>query len=368
MRSIVLTGGGTAGHVLPHFALVPHLREYFDEIHYIGSVDGVEKDLVEREGIPFHGVTCVKLRRGFDVKSIARNMAIPFKLCKGIRESRRLLERLRPDVVFSKGGFVSYPVVRAAAKLGIPVVAHESDMTLGLANRMSVKYCVKVCTTFQKTAERGEKFVHTGAPIRAKIYKGDGGAVARRHGLAWGNRGDSERNLLVVGGSSGAARINEVVRLAVPELLQRYNVIHLCGRGKVVELFYDKGRLTRERGLRTRYIQLEYADDVENYLAWADVVVSRAGSNALCELMVLGKPTLFVPLSTGRGDQLDNVKEVLRHNAGEVLYEGDLTMESLIRGVEAVWVRREEFSRNARKVVVDGTEAIIKVIKRACQT
>jgi len=339
MKTIVLTGGGTAGHVLPHFALLPHLRKHFDKIYYVGSHDGIERKLVEQQGLPFHGITCVKLRRSLSPKNVAKNLAIPFKLIKGIGEAKRLLQKLKPDVVFSKGGFVAYPVVRVAAKLGIPVIAHESDVSMGLANRMSVKFCDKVCTTFRQTADSrqqtAEKFVHTGSPIREQIYKGDRSIIDIRHKFTSG------RNLLVIGGSSGAARINEAVRATD---LSKFNVIHISGRGKA------------------RGAELEYTDDIENYLAWADIVVSRAGSNALCELMVLGKAVLFIPLSTGRGDQLDNVKEVLRLGAGAVLYEQDLNAELLHQGIEHVWTKRAEFSKNARKVVVDGTTEIVKTI------
>jgi len=335
--TIVLTGGGTAGHVLPHFALLPHLRKHFDKIYYIGSHDGVEKSLVQKEGLEYFGVTCVKLRRGIHPKNVAQNLAIPFKLIKGVGEAKRCLRELKPDVVFSKGGFVAYPVVRSASKLGIPVIAHESDMTMGLANRMSVKYCKKVCTTFKQTADRqaADKFVHTGSPIREKVYKGNKDVVNKRHGFTSG------RNLLVIGGSSGAARINQKVREAKLD----FNVIHICGKGKKVNAS-----------------ELEYVDDIENYLAWADVVVSRAGSNALCELMVLRKPVLFIPLSTGRGDQLENVKEVLHHDAACVLFEQDLTADTLVQGIEKVWTRRAEFSKNTRQVVVDGTQKIAEII------
>ena len=355
--SIVLTGGGTAGHVLPHFALVPQLRDKFSTINYIGSKDGIERNLVEGEQIQFHGVTCVKFRRGLSVRNIARNISIPMKLSKGIKESKCLLEKLRPDVVFSKGGFVAYPVVRAAARLGIPVVAHESDMTLGLANKMSVRYCQKVCTTFEKTVLKDStKFIHTGAPIRAKIYKGNKDTVTKRHHLP------QARNLLVMGGSLGAMRVNTAVRTALPLLLENYNVIHICGKGKAEQVASDKGKLTRESGQRTQYIQLEYADDIENYLAWADIVVSRAGSGALCELMALGKPTLFIPLSTGRGDQIDNADEALRFNAASVLHEAELTADKLVSYLDDVWVRKEDISQNTAKVVVDGTRAIVDVI------
>jgi len=351
-RTVVLTGGGTAGHVLPNVALLPHLREKFDRICYIGSTSGLERKLVEPEELEYFGVPSARLRRGFGVKNMARNAVIPFRLLCGVQQARRILVKLRPAVVFSKGGFVAYPVVRAAAKLGIPVIAHESDKTMGLANRMSVRHCVRVCTTF-KGVGNGDKFIHTGAPIRAKIYEGNGDIVARRHNLA------AVRNLLVLGGSLGASSVNKTIRDALPALVRDYNVIHICGKGKTVTI----EQLPKLEGVKSsRYVQLEYVNDIQNYLAWADIVVSRAGSNALCELMVLGKPVLFIPLATGRGDQLDNVKEVLRHKAAVVLYEQNLDKESLKRGIEKLWRKREDFSRNARLAVSDGTKTISDTI------
>jgi UDP-N-acetylglucosamine--N-acetylmuramyl-(pentapeptide) pyrophosphoryl-undecaprenol N-acetylglucosamine transferase len=293
-----------------------------------------------------------------------------------VGEARKILRKIKPDVIFSKGGFVAYPVVRAGARLGIPVVAHESDMTLGLSNRISVKYCTKICTTFAKTAGNGgrdkcEKFLHTGSPIRPRIYNGKREIVTKRHflnGAGVSSRGGNGQktsgadmknsrekdklNLLVLGGSLGAVRINTAVIDALPGLAGDYNIIHICGRGKT-------GNASGQTG---GYARVEFAEDIENYLDWADLVVSRAGSNALCELMVLGKPTLFIPLSAGRGDQIDNAKEVLRCNAGKVLYEEDLTPDALVRNINAVRDGRVLFSKNARKAVAAGNDNIFNTI------
>jgi len=349
MRCIVLTGGGTAGHVVPHLALLPHLKKHFDKISYIGSHDGIEKRIVAEQavGVEYYSVATAKLRRSLDV----RNLAIPFKLIKGIAEAKKILKKLKPSIVFSKGGFVAYPVVRAAASLGIPVVAHESDITMGLANRMSAKFCRVICTTFAKTVCQPKKIdttrptmVHTGSPIREEIYNGIPIKIERRHGLEAG-RG----NLLVFGGSLGATKINEVVRSALPEL--DFNIIHITGKGKVADI------------VRKWYVQLEFVGDIQNYFAWADVVVSRAGSNALCELMVLRKPTLFIPLATGRGDQIENAKEVSERNAGAVLREEDLTAESLIERINEVYKNRERYKKNAAKMGdLDGTKKIAEIL------
>jgi len=280
---------------------------------------------------------------------MCKNLGIPFGYIKSVREAGKILDDVKPDIVFSKGGFVALPVVRAAAKRGITVIAHESDVSLGLANKLSMKHCAKIYATFEKTAiDYG--VVHTGAPIRQCIYNGDSKVVIQRHFVGTSTPG--VRNLLVVGGSLGAARINDCVRGAVGDLGHKWNVIHICGRGKIAG------------GGSNQYIQIEYVDDMENYLVWADVVVSRAGSNALCELAVLGKPTLFIPLSTGRGDQIQNVEEVSKHGGAQVLFEEDLNPQTLIKGIQSVWEEREKYSRNIKLAIKDGTRDIAIAIHR----
>ena len=374
---IVLTGGGTAGHVIPHLAVLPYLRESFSEIHYIGSHNGIEKNIISAQaaGVVYHSVTTVKLRRSIDL----RNLLIPFKLLRGIGEAKKVLKTLEPDIVFSKGGFVAYPVVRAAAKLGIPVIAHESDMTMGLANRLSAKHCRVICTTFKKTAAasfkktnngRQPRFIHTGSPIRQVIFNGIGVKVQRRHGFSQLGKTDDETkgqseadrpvskgNLLVIGGSLGATKINEAVRAALGGLLKNYNIVHICGKGKVTaqpsgnEQISGTNQTQPLSGVNNGgYVQLEFADDIQNYFAWADVVVSRAGSNALCELLALGKPTLFIPLATGRGDQIENAGEVLKTNAAAVLWEQDLTSQRLTKQVNEVYKNSSKYSKNAVKM------------------
>jgi len=321
-KKIVLTGGGTAGHVLPHFSIIPYLKDY--DIYYIGSHDGIERELVQQRGIEYHAVASAKLRRSFDLK----NILIPFKVMKGTRQAKKILKQIKPDVVFSKGGFVAYPVVRAAAKLNIPVIAHESDITLGLANRLSTKHCKTVCTTFEETAEGKKNFVHTGSPIRPEIYRG----------IAPKSEG---KNLLVMGGSLGAQKINDVLRKSIDKL--DFNIVHICGRGKKDE--------------RYSYTQLEFVDNIQDYFAWADVVVSRAGSNALCELLALKKSTLFIPLSTGRGDQIQNAEWVERNNYGMVLQEAEMTPELFVKYINKTDKKRFDFPKG-----IDGTKKIAEII------
>ncbi|MCL2228760.1 MAG: UDP-N-acetylglucosamine--N-acetylmuramyl-(pentapeptide) pyrophosphoryl-undecaprenol N-acetylglucosamine transferase [Firmicutes bacterium] len=334
--TVVLTGGGTAGHVIPHLALLPCLRQNFSEIYYIGSTNPKEREIIEAEGIEFFPLECVKLRRGFSFKAISKNLGIPIGFYKSLKNAGRLLDELKPDVVFSKGGFVALPVVRAAKKRNIPVVAHESDASLGLANRLSVDCCTVVCTTF----DIDKKFKTVGPIIRPKIFEGDANVVVKRHNLP------IARNLLVLGGSLGAANINQAVHSTALELCENYNVIHVCGRGKTSDLKHKN------------YVQIEFVDDIENYLAWADIVVSRAGSNTLCELMALGKPTLFIPLATGRGDQIDNVGHVLRHNAGAVLYEKDLSPTTFLDSIEKVWQEKDVYKIGTTNFATDGASKV----------
>ena len=395
MRTIVLTGGGTAGHVTPHVALLPHLRQSFSKIHYIGGKSPTERAIIEREGVPFSQLECVKYHRGCSMRDILHNILIPWGYLRSVKRAKAILCDLRPDVVFSKGGFVALPVVRAARGLGIPVVAHESDASMGLANKLSVGACKKICTTFAGACG-GKKAVHTGSPIRPQIYRGKAEVVARRHGVKnpparcatpfekGGRIGNEERedagvarrNLLVTGGSLGAGRINAAVRENLAELTRNWNIIHICGRGKTADMgkVGGAGGAMREAGAQIlgRYVQVEFVDDIENYYAWADVVVARAGSNMLCELLAIGKPTLFVPLATGRGDQIQNVRYVREANAGGVLFEkefaggkkgagrGDTGV--FVNAVEEVWNMRGVYAKNAPKVVKDGTKEIYNTI------
>lgn len=360
-RTIVLTGGGTAGHVMPHLALLPQLNKDFDKIFYIGSHEGIEKKIIAERasGVKYYSISTVKLRRSVDL----RNLTIPFKLFRGIGQAKNILKNLKPDVVFSKGGFVAYPVVKAAAKLKIPVIAHESDMTVGLANRLSAKYCKVICTTFAKTASELQRrnlkaqIIHTGSPIREQIFGGIAIKIERRHGFKKvGSESVSKRNLLVIGGSLGAAKINQTVRAALTELLNNYNIVHICGKGKKDESINKDG-----------YVQLEFVGDIEHYFAWADVAVSRAGSNALCELLVLKKPTLFIPLSKAqsRGDQIDNANEVLLTGASDVLFEENLDAGIFLKKINELYENKDKYIKNAGKWgELNGTAKIARIIKQ----
>lgn len=275
MKKIVLTGGGTAGHVTPNIALLPKLRELGYEIHYIGSYDGIEKKLIADFDIPYYGISTGKLRRYFDVK----NFTDPFRVVKGFSEAKKILKQIKPDIVFSKGGFVSVPVVRAAASLKIPCIIHESDMTPGLANKLCIPVATKVCCNFPETLQNlpADKAVLTGSPIRGELTKGN-----KIAGLDLCGFSANQPVIMVIGGSLGAANVNKAVRDALPALLKDFQVVHLCGQGKVDNL------LLNTKG----YKQFEYVKaELKDLFAMADVVISRAGANAICELLALKNQT-----------------------------------------------------------------------------
>ncbi|MBP5159745.1 MAG: undecaprenyldiphospho-muramoylpentapeptide beta-N-acetylglucosaminyltransferase, partial [Lachnospiraceae bacterium] len=271
MKRIVLTGGGTAGHVTPNIALAQKLKAEGYEISYIGSYSGIEKGLIEKIGIPYYGISSGKLRRYFDL----RNFSDPFKVYKGYRESKKLMKELNPDIVFSKGGFVAVPVVLAAHRKKIPVIIHESDITPGLANKICIPSADKVCCNFIDTMQYlpAGKAVLTGTPLRTELFAG-----TRQKGLEVCGFTDDKPVLLVVGGSTGAAAVNEAVRNLLPTLLKTYQVIHICGKGKTDD------RFDGTPGYRQfAYVNAEMGD----FFAAADVVISRAGANAVSELLAL---------------------------------------------------------------------------------
>ena len=329
MKHIVLTGGGTAGHVTPNIAMIPRLKELGYKISYIGSYEGIEKKLIEELGIPYYGISSGKLRRYFDVK----NFTDPFRVLKGFMEAKKLMKELKPDVVFSKGGFVTVPVVIAASRRKIPTFIHESDMTPGLANKICIPFATKVCCNFPETISNlpKDKAVLTGTPIRQELLTG-----SKEKGLAFTGLSPDKPVILIIGGSLGATAVNEAVRSILPELLEDFQVVHLCGKGKLDESLKDtKGYVQYE------YIKKELAD----LFALADIVISRAGANAICELSALNKPNLLIPLSAraSRGDQILNAHSFEHLGYSKVLEEEEITKESLLDAVHDLYENRESY-------------------------
>mgnify|MGYP000097974000 CR=1 FL=1 len=329
MKRIVLTGGGTAGHVTPNIALLPKLRELGYDIHYIGSYEGIEKKLIEELGIPYYGISSGKLRRYFDLK----NFSDPFRVLKGFSQARKILKQLKPDVVFSKGGFVTVPVVIAANRLKIPALIHESDMTPGLANKLCLSSATKICCNFPETASNlpADKAVLTGTPIRQELLSGNAEAGRKFCGF-----NADKPVLMVIGGSLGAASVNNAIRAILPELLKEFQVVHLCGKGKTDESL--KGT--------TGYVQYEYIkDELPDLFSLADIVISRAGANAICEISELHKPNLLIPLSAkaSRGDQILNARSFERQGFSLVIEEEQLTNATLLDAVHNLYENREQF-------------------------
>ena len=350
MKRIILTGGGTAGHVTPNIALIPKLRELGYDIQYIGSYNGIEKELIEPFGIPYHGISSGKLRRYFSLQ----NFTDPFRVIKGFGEARKLIKGLKPDVIFSKGGFVSVPVVLAGKRCKVPVIIHESDMTPGLANKLAIPSAVKVCCNFPETLDAlpEGKAVLTGSPIRQELLTGDKDAARKMCGFT-----DEKPVILVIGGSLGAVAVNEAVRAALPELLKQFQIIHLCGKGKVDHSLKEiKG-----------YCQFEYIkNELRDLFALADVVISRAGANAICELLALRKPNLLIPLSANasRGDQILNDNSFKEHGYSMDLTEEDMNKDTILAAVRKLYADRHQYIINMEKSEQqDSKDKIMNLIK-----
>ena len=352
MKRIILTGGGTAGHVTPNIALIPRLRELGYDIQYVGSYTGIEKELIEPFGIPYHGISSGKLRRYFSLQ----NFTDPFRVLKGFREARKLIKELKPDVIFSKGGFVSVPVVLAGKKGKVPVIIHESDMTPGLANKIAIPSASKVCCNFPETLEclPEGKAVLTGSPIRQELLSGNKIAAMDMCGFI-----ADKPVILVIGGSLGSVIVNNAVREALPDLLNNFQVIHLCGKGKTDE------SLNGMKG----YCQFEYIkNELRDIFALADIVISRAGANAICELLALRKPNLLIPLSAkaSRGDQILNARSFERQGFSLVIEEENLSRESLLQAVQNLYDNRSTFMDAMRSSgQQDSIDTIISLIEEA---
>ena len=349
MKHIILTGGGTAGHVTPNIAMIPRLQELGYTISYIGSYEGIEKKLIEEMGIPYYGISSGKLRRYFDLK----NFTDPFRVLKGFGEARKLMKQLKPDVVFSKGGFVTVPVVIAASRSKVPTFIHESDMTPGLANKISIPFATKVCCNFPETVSElpADKAVLTGTPIRQELLSGD-----PQKALAFTGLSNDKPVIMVIGGSLGAVAVNNAVRAVLPELLKDFQVIHLCGKGKLDESLKDtKGY---------EYIKKELAD----LFALADVVISRAGANAICEISALKKPNLLIPLSAraSRGDQILNARSFQRLGYSVVLEEEEITNEKMLNAIHELYENRSQYTdAMAKSKQTDSIEQIVQLFEQA---
>lgn len=325
MKTIILTGGGTAGHVMPHLAILEDLKKHFDKIIYIGSTSGIERKIIEESGIKYYPVTTVKFIR----KLTFKNLLIPFKLLKGIKECKDIIKKEKPNVIFSKGGFVAVPVALAANKLKIPVVAHESDLTLGLANKIIYKKCKVMCTSFDVTAKPLKKGFYSGPPLRPSLFKG-------KKEKANVSCDKNKKTLLIMGGSLGSKAINSVIFESAESLCKKLNVVHIVGKGNLTNL-----------PLPNNYTQIEFTSQIEDIFALSDYVISRAGSNAIFEFIALKKPLILIPLpkTQSRGDQLLNTEYLLKNKLALSLSQDKLNSESLLNSIEQL-IKEESILKN----------------------
>lgn len=351
-KKIVFTGGGTAGHVTPNIALLPFLEKEGFDAYYIGSYNGIEKRLIEDFDIPYYGISTGKFRRYFDLK----NLSDPFRVIKGYSQAVKILKELKPDIVFSKGGFVSVPVVRAASSLKIPCIIHESDMTPGLANKLCLPVATKVCCNFPETTRYvpSGKAILTGSPIRMELTTGSKLAALELCGFT-----ANKPVIMVIGGSQGATSVNIMVREALPKLLEDFQVVHICGKDKVDNLMLSI----------PGYKQFEYLkSDLKDVFAMADVVVSRAGANAICELLALKKPNLLIPLQMGtRGDQILNARSFEEQGFSMAVREDFIDCDILTEKIYELYENRQMYiDKMSESNQVNSIPTIVELIKEYC--
>jgi UDP-N-acetylglucosamine--N-acetylmuramyl-(pentapeptide) pyrophosphoryl-undecaprenol N-acetylglucosamine transferase len=350
-KRIVFTGGGTAGHVILNLALIPHFKKEGWEISYIGSISGIERELISKvDGVTYYPISTGKLRRYFDWK----NVNDPFKVLKGTYQAYKLLRKLKPSIIFSKGGFVSVPVILAGNLNKIPSIIHESDVTPGLANKIAIPFATKLCVTFEDTVnhiKESSKVVHTGAIVRDEIFKG-----RKDKGRKDFNFNQTKPVLLIMGGSLGSKKINENVRASLSELLELFQVVHICGKGNIKHSLHQAG-----------YKQVEYlTDELPDVLAMTDIVISRAGSNSIFEFLALKKPMVLIPLTKeqSRGDQIINAESFKKAGYAEVLEEEKLTKQQLVSTLKEVLQNKEVYLQNMENYEGDfSVKPIISLIK-----
>ncbi len=345
MKKIVFTGGGTAGHIMPNLAIIENLKNH--KIYYLGS-NGMEKQLISKyPDITYIEIPVVKFVRSLTPK----NLLIPFKLIKSINYCKKILKDINPDIIFSKGGYVSIPVCIAGSKLQIPTLTHESDLTVGLANKIIAKKAKYLCCSFRETANSfGKNAIYTGSPIRNSILHGNKNTIISRHKI-----NTKLPIILIVGGSLGAQAINECIWQNIQSLTKKYYIIHITG----------KNNINNNLKNTPNYIQIEFANDIQNYFALSDMVISRAGSNTIFELLALKKPMLLIPLSkkSSRGDQILNAQNFKNNRIAKVILQEDLSSQTLQKGIEDCLNQKETLIKNMSSVkFANGNEKIINLI------
>jgi len=344
---VVLTGGGTGGHTIPNIAIIEELKKHpHVEIKYIGSRNGTDQKLVEKTGVNFVGIHCGKLRRYFSWL----NFVDVFKIPIGIFQVNKILKEFKPDVVFSKGGYVSLPTVIAAHFLGIPIITHESDVVPGLANKIAMRYAKIICISFEETKNHLKprqlgKAVLTGNPVRESIFNGN-----IEEGYKFTGMNDFRPIILCMGGSQGAMQINKLIRESLPELLKKFQVVHIAGRGNIDIGVHADG-----------YKQYEYLDEnLKDVYAISGLVISRGGANSLAEIALLKKKAVIIPLSlnASRGDQVDNTRIFVR-KFGWSMLSGAVNKSDFINAINMTYYNQTNINGNE---IENGTKKIVDLI------
>ena len=346
MKTIVFAGGGTAGHVMPNVALMEQLQTKCRCV-YIGT-KGIEKTIIEKRfgKETFFEIESQKLYRKLTLK----NLKLPFAISKSIKNCKRILKNLNPSLVFAKGGYASFPVVVAAQKLGIDVFLHESDFSMGLANKLVAKRCKKVFVTFEDTAKMHKYAVLTGSPIRQQIYTAD-----KLTGCRTAKFGDKRKRITVIGGSLGAKRLNDIIEKSVDLITEKYDLFVICGKGKRLDCDDKKG-----------FFQTEFVDNIFDVFASSDLIISRAGSNVVCELVAMNKPSILIPLTQAtRGEQMQNANYFLQKGCCMVADEDTLTPQILMQKIDEAFEKQKEMIVNMKKIKIDGTQKIVKEILKS---
>lgn len=342
MSTLILTGGGTAGHCLPHLSILPYIKDSFDKIYYVGSEDGMERKLMA-DKFEYLPICTAKLKRELSLDNL---MILP-RLFRGVMDAEKILKKTKPDLVFSKGGYVGMPLILAAARRKIPVISHESDLSLGLANRLTAKKCQYVLTSFKKTADALPNGVYTGPPLREMTLK-------KERSLSHFGLSGKKPILLVLGGSSGSLSINRAIIGLLPHLLPKYDIVHICGSKHTTGLKKDG------------YREVPFIEDMSLAYGAADLVISRAGSNTVFELLSLKKPTLFIPLSkkASRGDQILNANYFAALGLCKVMYEDGLELD-LLKKIDLLFKDKDYLinKMNARPIL-NGNKKIGEILNK----
>ncbi len=341
MKKIVLTGGGSAGHTIPNIALIPELKKNY-QLFYIGS-NGIERELLKNQEVPFYTISCTKLIRG----NIFKNLFLPFRYIKSVYQAKQALKQIQPDLVFSKGGYVALPVVKAAKKLKIPIITHESDLSCGLANKFIAKDSKLILTSFLETVDNFKNGLYVGPPLRYQLFGG-----SRIEGLQQFHFSGNKAVLLIFAGGSGSKKINEAVANCLPALLKEFDILHICGKDCPPS--------------QDGYTALAFIKDMHLAYACADYVLSRAGSNSIFECLALQKPTLFIPLANKRtrGDQVENANYFYEKGLCHILTEEKLDAGSLLQALMQLKQDNRLKENLKENKVIAGNSKIIESIAK----